>query len=114
MVTRTDLLRGMPCAAAVAAVLAAAAPAPAAADDDPMPFGGLRGEAREAAREGADGDRYNDPDRDPDPPAPRGADDQTTFFAEPPEDMSKEPGLLGDGEIVIEDGEVTEGLIEVD
>lgn len=109
-----------PCALALAAgIVAMAAPmasASAAETSGPMPHGGLEGEALEAAREGADGDAYVDPDRDPtnDAELPWGDDTESAMTEDMPVGMDKDRGLLGDGEIVIEDGEVTEGLIDLD
>lgn len=95
-----------------ALLMSTATALPAFADpDDPAPYGGLEGEALEAAREGADGDRYVDPDRDP----TRDPDEQDALLGPPPEPpplREDDPGILGDGEIVIEDGAVVEGLTE--
>ncbi|WP_404380231.1 hypothetical protein [Caenispirillum salinarum] len=111
MTSRTTLIRAM-----LAGLMAGAAALPAAAiDDDTVgPYGGLEGEALEAAREGADGDPYVDPDNDP---TRDSAEDQDALLGPPPTDIPLEeegepPGLLGDGEIVIKDGEVVEGLFE--
>lgn len=98
----------MPIIAAGLAVLAAGT----ALADDPAPYGGLRGEALEAAREGADGDRYVDPDKDPSNIAEREDANDTEVI--PPAVPQYKNRMLGDGEIIIEDGEVTEGLLEED
>lgn len=86
---------------------------PALAYDEIGPYGGLQGEALEAAREGADGDRYVDPDNDPSNIEPR-EEEQEAEVVPPPVPQYQNPGLLGDGEIVIEDGQVTKGLLETE